>query len=186
MISLGKFSVVIAAAVLAAGLGYAQAGNDQTKTIVITPSQWTCPVGMQAQHAPGLTAQIPVDKNGSVSKEPVRREGQHLQLTLNNTKTAAISAVRVRVRGWNAKAHTIPAQKTGADYTDASQVLELKVDVEPHATAKTDVWVRGMTAVDSIDLIGVRYADGTSWRPAVLQVCSVLPDPGMLISTKSK
>lgn len=182
MASLGKFSLVIAAAALAASPGYAQTAKKQTKPVIITPSQASCPVGMQAQHAPGLTAQVPVGKSGSENGAAHRGTGQHLQLTLNNPKGGAISEVRLRIHGWSAKGRTVPAQTAGADYTDASRTFDLKVSIEPHGTAKKDVWVHGMTAVNSIDLIGVSYEDGSRWKPASLQVCSIMPDPTMLIS----
>lgn len=183
MVSIGKFSIVVVAAVLAVSAAFAQAGKDQGKTVVITSPQVSCPVALQAQHAPGLTAQIPVDKNGSVAGQPTRHEGQHLQLTLNNPKMSAITAVRIRLRGWKASARTMPAQKASGDYSNASQVRDLKVNIDPRGSAKTDVWVSGMTAVNSIDLIGVSYADGSSWKPARLQVCSIMPALTMLISS---
>jgi len=181
MVSFGKFSLVFAAAALAANLGSTQAAKKQIQTVIISPSQVSCPVGMQAQHAPGLTTQVPVDKNGNVSRKASTNSGQHLQLTLNNPKTAAISEVRIRVRGWRAKGRTVPAQTAGADYTDASRMFDLKVDIVAHGTAKKDVWVHGMTAVNSIELIGVSYEDGSSWKPGSVQ-CSIMPDPTMLIS----
>lgn len=183
MASLGKFSLLVVAAALAVPAALAQQEKDQGKTVVVTP-QVSCPVALQAQHAPGLTAQIPVEKNGSVAREPSRREGQHLQLTLNNPKMSAITAVRIRVRGWKARGRATPAQRSGSDYANASRVMNLKVDIGPRATTKTDVWVTGMTAVDSIDLIGVAYADGSSWKPARLQVCSIMPALTMLISSR--
>jgi hypothetical protein len=185
----GKFSLVVAVAALAASLGSAQTAKTRIQTVIIAPSQVSCPVGIQAQHAPGFTAQVPAGKSGSESDAAHRGTGeplQHLQLTLNNPKRAAISEVRIRVRGWRAKGRTVPAQTAGADYTDASRMFDLKVDIVAHGTAKKDVWVHGMTAVNSIELIGVSYDDGSSWEPASLQVCSIMPDPAMLISQKSQ
>lgn len=183
MFSFGKFSLVFAAAGLAASLGSAQAAKKQTQPVIISPSQVSCPVAMQAQHAPGLTAQVPVGKSGNVAAH--RGIGQHLQLTLNNPKTAAISKVRIRVRGWSAKGRKVPAQKAGSDYTDASRTLDLKVTIASHGTATKDVWVHGLTAVNSIDLIGVSYEDGSNWEPGSAQ-CSIMPDPTMLISQKKQ
>ena len=185
MASFAKFSLGFAAAALAASLGSAQAAKKQTQTVIISPSQVSCPVGIQAQHAPGLTSQVPVDKNGNVSRKESPNSGQHLQLTLNNPKTAAISEVRIRVRGWSAKRRTVPAQTAGADYSDASRTFDLKVTIASHGTANKDVWVHGLTAVNSIELIGVSYDDGSSWEPGSVQ-CSITPDPTMLISQKSQ
>jgi hypothetical protein len=184
MASLGKFSLVVAVAGLTAFFAGAQTGKQQTKVIVMTPpAQVSCPIAMQAQHSPGLRAEVRVGKggNGSFSHHGM---GQHMELTLNNAKARAISEVRIRVRGWSAKVHTMPAQSTNSAYSDASRILDVKVNIAPHGTAKTDVWVRGMTAVDAIDLIGVSYENGSSWEPASLQVCSIIPNGTMLISER--
>ena len=75
---------------------------------------------------------------------------------------------------------------TGAGYGTASQTLNLKVRVGPHQSAKTDVWVKGLTSVDSIDLDAVSYADGLNWRATAAEPCKVIPDPKMLISSNKK
>lgn len=190
MAFLGKFSLVAAGAALAACFAGAQTGKEQTKIsqiqVIVTnpPPQVSCPVGMQAQHSPGLTAEVRVGKGGNGALESHREMGQHLELTLNNSKDKAISEVQIRVRGWSAKGHTMPAQSASSDYSDASRILDVKVNIAPHGTAKTEVWVHGMTAVDAIDLIGVSYENGSSWEPASLQVCSIIPDGTMLISER--
>jgi hypothetical protein len=182
MVSFGKLSVAaVVAGVVAVTSGSAQSKN-QTKTFVVTaPSQGSCPVAMQAQHSPGLTAQVPVGRSGSAGAERQPGVRQHLQLALSNSKPAAIEAIRITVHGWSAKGRTVPT--TGADLSneDALQTVDLKVNIGPHETVQTDVWVSGLTAVGSIDLVGVSYSDGSSWK-ASAQACRVVPDPEMLIS----
>lgn len=190
MVSLGKFSLLVVVAALTACFANAQTGKEQAKIhqvqVIVTtpPAPVSCPIAMQAQHSPGLTAEVRVGKgeNGSFSSR--RGMGQHLELTLNNSEGKAISEVRIRVRGWSAKGHTMLTPSANSSYSDASRILDVKVKIAPHGAAKTDVWVHGLTAVDAIDLIGVSYENGTSWEPASLQVCSIMPDPAMLISER--
>jgi hypothetical protein len=184
MVSFGKLSIAaVVAGVVAVSSGSAQSKN-QTKVFVITaPSPGSCPVAMQAQHSPGLTAQVPVGRSGSAGVERQHGVRQHLQLALNNSKPTAIESIRITVHGWSAKGRTVPA--SGADLSDADalQTVDLKVNIGPHETAQTDVWVSGLTAVDSIDLVGVNYSDGSSWKP-LAQACRIVPDPEMLISLR--
>ena len=177
-----KISLVVAAVALAAA-GTAQAGKNQTKTTAAAPPQMNCPVWMQVQHAPGLTAQVEVGKNGSRTSPNSGETGQHLQLALNNLKETEISAIRITVHGWNGKGSVTPTAR-GAGYGTASQTVNLKVSVGPHQSAKADVWVKGLTSVDSIDLDAVNYKDGLNWRATDAEPCRVVPDPEMLISSK--
>jgi hypothetical protein len=184
MLSFGKFSLAaLITGFVAVTLGNAQSKN-QTKAFVVTAqSQGSCPVAMQAQHSPGLTAQVPVGGSGSPDVERQHGVRQHLQLTLGNAKLAAIESIRLTVHGWKAKGRTVPASGADLSYADALQTVDLKVNIGPHETAETDVWVSGLTAVDSIDLVGVSYSDGSSWK-ASAQACRIVPDPAMLISSK--
>jgi len=185
MDSFVKFSMVVVTVAGLAAAGTAQTGNSQTMQAVVPPVQSSCPVSMQVQHASRLTAQIRVGKNGSVIGPDPRETGQHLQLALSNPKEAEISAIRITVYGWDGKG-TVTPTVTGAGYGTASQTLNLKVRVGPHQSAKTDVWVKGLTSVDSIDLDAVSYADGLNWRATAAGPCKVIPDPKMLISSNKK
>jgi hypothetical protein len=154
MVSFGKFSIAIAAVALAAVSGPAQTTKTQPK-VVILPVQSACPVAMRAEHSPGLTEQVPVGKDGSVSGPAIRRDGQHLVLRLINSSmpATAISAIRITVHGWaTGTAGTFPAQKT--DRANASRTLNLAVSIAPHQTVNRDVWVSGLASVDSIDICG--------------------------------
>lgn len=173
MVSLGKFSVVVVATGLVAGLSWAQE----------TPkSGASCPV-VQAAHFPGLGASVPIGKNGSVDRNAPRKDGQHLDLKLMNSSMSPITSIRITVRGWRSgTGATLPAQKTELEHESASKTLNVTVNIASRKTVSHDVWVSGLASVDSVDVDEVKYADGLVWRPSSLGACRVVPDPLMLIS----
>lgn len=179
-----KFSLAIVIAGLAVALVPAQTAKKQSKNFSLTPSSHgSCPVEMQAEHSPGLAEQVRVGK-GSAGVERRHAIGQHLQLGLSNSRPTAIDAVRITVHGWMAKGRALPANPgAGPGRADASRTVDVKVNIAPHHTTETDVWVDGLTAVTSIDLVGVSYADGSNWK-ASAQECRIVPDLEMLISRK--
>jgi hypothetical protein len=50
--------------------------------------------------------------------------------------------------------------------------------------ARGSLWVPGMSAVDRIVLVSLRYDDGSAWSVAEGKGCSVIPDPKMLIVSR--
>jgi hypothetical protein len=46
------------------------------------------------------------------------------------------------------------------------------------------VWAPGLTAVVSIELMSVKYSDGSTWTPAQGKTCRVAPDPLMLVTQR--
>jgi hypothetical protein len=182
MVSLGRLSVAaVVAGVVVVTSGIAQSKNEPQIFVVTAPSPGSCPVAMQAQHSPGLSAQVPVGRSGSRGAERQHGVRQHLQLALSNSKPTAIESILITVHGWRAKGRTVPASSADLNDADALQTVDLKVNIGPHETTQTDMWVSGLTAVDSIDLVGVNYSDGSSWK-ASAQACRIVPDPEMLIS----
>ncbi|MGC2161021.1 MAG: hypothetical protein WA634_03845 [Silvibacterium sp.] len=178
MNAFGKLSLAFAIAGLAvAPSGVAQTGKKLTIVIPASPGA-SCPVAMRAAH--GVDGSMRVVKDAA----PHGGQGQQLELTLYNAKPGAISAVQITAHGWDGTGRTLPAREASSNYATAAKTLELKVSVGSHESAETDVWVSGLTAVDSIDLVGVSYADGSSWTPAASEACSVAPDLEMLISLR--
>jgi hypothetical protein len=177
MMFFSKFSLMMAfAGLMAATMGHAETGKK--KTAVATPhGSSSCPVAMEAKH--GADGSV-VAVRGSERSGP----GQELELTLRNARLGEISAIRITAHGWDGKGRTLPTQNAASTHGTASKTVNVKVSVGPRASEETNVWVKGMTAVDSIDLVGVNYADGSSWKAATPGACRVVPDPATLISQK--
>lgn len=179
MTSFAKFLLMFAVAgLVAVASGSAQTAKNQTNIIIVpVPSQVSCPVAMQAQHgADGSTMMVAGGAHRGI--------GQLLQFTMNNPKLATISAIRITVHGWDVKGRTLPAVETTSSYASASRTLDLTLSIGAHKTADTDVWVNGLTAVDSIDLEQVSYTDGSNWEPSTQQACHIMLNAITLISSK--
>lgn len=177
MTSFSRFTFTL----MIAGLFGAAAGSAQiskTQTVVI-PQQWSahCPIAMRAQH--GSDGGLVAVKGGAP-----HGVGQQLHLTLDNSGKSAISAVRIIVNGWNAKVRTLRTPATNAADTEASTTVDVRLNVAAGKTAEADVWASGLTAANSIDLVGVSYADGSSWKAAAAEGCRIAPNPEMLISAR--
>ena len=135
-----------------------------------------CPVGMQASHL----------SDGSVIKTDAAHPmglGQRLRLTLTSPDNRSITSATVHVRGWTAQGRTEQAEKA-KDVAPLTRRLQVPFKPGADRTATADVWVPGVTAVSSVELLSVTYGDGTTWTPAMGKTCQVKPDPLMLISGK--
>jgi len=176
-----KFSLMVAfAGLMAATMGHPETGKK--KTAVATPHESSsCPVVMEAAHSSALPPRVLVGTDGKAMQRGI---GQELELTLSNARLGEISAIRITAHGWDGKGRTLATQNAASTHGTASKTVNVKVSVGPRASAETNVWVKGMTAVDSIDLVGVNYADGSSWKAATPGACRVVPDPATLISQK--
>jgi hypothetical protein len=67
---------------------------------------------------------------------------------------------------------------------DSDSVLKLPVEFTAgdNKDVFADLWVPGMTAVHSIELNSVTYADGSAWKLPAGPACRTIPDPMMLVS----
>ena len=184
MTSFARFSFAfIFAGLAAAAPGHAQTGTTQT-IVLPAAGNVSCPVAMQAQYGAdgGLMA-----VRGGATHSGI---GTPLRLTLNNPKPGEISAIRITFHGWDGTGRTLPAKstapaaETNSSYANATRTMDLTVSIGPQKSADTVVWVSGLTAVDSIDLDSVSYADGSNWEPRASQACRIVPDPKMLISNR--
>lgn len=180
MTSLAKFWLVVAVGGLT-GVSSGRAETAKNKTDVAAQKQAGCPITMEARQVAGVASPKEV---AVPSKAQVAGPAQRIQFTLTNAQLGAIAAVRLRVNGWNGTAHNMPLTKTGARATRGSKTMDVKVSIGPRKTAETDVWVHGLTSVNSIDLMSVKYADGSSWKSPNPEACSVVPDPTMLIGQR--
>jgi hypothetical protein len=73
--------------------------------------------------------------------------------------------------------------KVGSSEDVTLPVQTLTVSFTPNGdhTVKADVWAPGLTAVVSVELLSVKYTDGSTWTPVQGHACRVTPDHMMLI-----
>jgi hypothetical protein len=160
------------------GLSQSQASG----TIITSPAGVAvapgCPVSLRAQH--GATGSM-------VQTDKSRPKGmaQLLHLTLIDEKAESnrIVSARVRVRGLSGVGR-VTQSTTGSGKADAVQTLVVRLLAGSDKAVSGDLLVPGMTAVLSIDLNSVIYADGSTRNFAGRESCRVTPDLLMLISKR--
>jgi hypothetical protein len=131
-----------------------------------------CPVSLRAQHkADGMMVQTGHEAHP-------KGLGQWLHLTLGNAPAKKVAAARITVHGFSDKAHMTQASGSGSD-ADRTVTVLFSATAQP---GEADVWVPEMTAVESIDLDAVAFADGSMWSSAGTAGCRITPDPLMLIA----
>lgn len=161
-----------------ASFGIAQmdeTGADGHAATTPVPLRNLCPVGLRAQH---LADGNMVKTGNGHPKGP----GQRLHLTLTSPDARTLVSATFNVRGWTAaRAHM---EQTGAAHGPALAVRTLQAPLTAGTgrSASADLWAPGLTAVESVELLAVSYADGSTWTPAAGNSCRITPDPLMLIA----
>jgi hypothetical protein len=152
--------------------------NPATRTF---PQLNLCPVSIQASHlSDGSIVQTGAGLPKVDHGKGVR---QRLHLKLLSPDQRTISSATVNLRGWTAKGRTA---RVGAGDDGALGVRTLTVPFTSGTdhTASADLWVPGLTAVVSVELLSVKYSDGSTWTPPQSNTCRVAPDHLMLVTQR--
>jgi hypothetical protein len=165
-------------------LSPAQSPNTQLQTRPLPQAQsdTACPIAMRARHAFFLNKELidgakPNDRRPEDSKDA----GMKLLLTLTDPDARQIAAANITVHGTNGNWRLVPVND-GKGSPNVTRTL--KVPFEPGENRGVDSYLalRGFTAVSSIVLNSVTYADGSTWKTIDAGACQVAPDPLMLIA----
>ena len=162
-------------------------GSANTVTTVQAPVIPICPVSLRAQHAASGGMLQAGQNHGEVQARP-KGMAQLLHLTLLDHFADAkpMVSARVRVRGLSGKGRVTQTLAGENDHgqVDADFVRTLEVRFSPAAERQVsgDLRVPGMTAVLSLELTSVTYADGETRSFSGRDVCRVTPDPLMYVS----
>lgn len=140
---------------------------------VLPPS---CPISMRAQHL----------SDGSMVKTGKAQHpagiGQRLHLTFTNPDAKQIASASLTIHGVTPKGRVMRASPAQGDSSEATRNMSASFSAGPDGSATADVWVPGMTAVESIELDSVAYSDGSTWKVADGARCRITPDPFMLVT----
>jgi hypothetical protein len=148
----------------------------QTQTVIIQmpAGNSACPIAMHARH--GVSGDLL-----AVGNSRPKGAAQLLHLTLTNGASRQITGGEVTVRGLTGKGHVTEALSAGDDSSGTALNLSVKFSAGANNDIFADLWVPGMTAVYSIELNSVTYADGSSWKLPTGTACRTIPDPIMLV-----
>ena len=175
---------LVAPAGLAAQVSYGVAGgmistligpHGQTTTDApALPQLNLCPVSMQASHL----------SDGNVvrtSTDHPKGLGQRLHLKLHSPDQRTIASATMNLRGWTAKGRTTRLGSSD-DAALGVRALTVPFTLDADRMSSADIWVSGLTAVVSVELLSVNFTDGSTWTPVQGHACRVAPDHLMLIT----
>jgi hypothetical protein len=138
----------------------------------------SCPVDMQARH----TMQTPVSMNADGDSAPgskVVPQLQRLRLTLTNPSSRDIVSADFTAHGFSNKPRAMDA---GLNEPDLAKTIDVVLGVKGKGHASRDLSLNHFTAVTSIDLNSITYADGTTWHAPSPGACSITPSMVMLVA----
>jgi hypothetical protein len=142
-----------------------------------------CPVGLKASFN-SSSQMIKVHKPGEPDPGPARGPSQHIRLSLGNHAQNPVVSVRVTAFGLNARGRV--DRTADRDAYGASDIRR-SMDIAQFFTAKDGTLyaylvLPGFTAVNSVKLESIRFADGSTRSFAGQSLCSIPVDGMMLVS----
>ena len=126
-----------------------------------------CPVALTAQHL----------SDGDLVRTGITHPkgiGQGLHLTFYCSATGIISEATVLVRGWTPKGRITQAAPESQPNIARRMHIHLKPDSAQSAVA--DIWVSGLSAITSVEILSATLADGSLWTRSGILSCRVAPD----------
>jgi hypothetical protein len=164
-----------------AAFGQSPAHNpNQPAVFQNVPLSDHCPLNLRAEQ--GMSGEL---RNAKVlpgqQDAPPKSVGQQIRLTLANTRLIGITAASIKVHGYTPTGRVMPS---AVPPPDAAKSLDLLLVVGPKQDVSTDLRLESFSAVTSIELESVSYADGSRWQASGENRCEIAPDPLMLVTIR--
>ncbi len=139
-----------------------------------------CPVRMQARQGTGRGLLM------ARNAPPPDRPSQRIHLVLADDRAAHAVRARITVQGLSDKARVQNALSVApsaeADKPEMARTLMVRLRPEDKGAVSADLLLPGFTSVQSIRLESLTYDNGSKWNAPNSALCSVVPDPMMLIA----
>lgn len=107
---------------------------------------------------------------------------QRIHLSVAGLKNASVVEAQVTVHGLAPRARVV-AVRSGGDPEQISRTLSVGFSNDSAGGSAADLLLGGYSAVFSIDVDSITYADGSTWRSGK-GTCRVVPDPMMPIDAR--
>ena len=146
-----------------------------------------CPVEMQARQGSGRGLLVAKDRPGQRPGQDQTRgdqPSQRIHLILSQGTEKPIVQARVLVRGFGAKARMEHALSSADGATNLSRTLVVRMRAEDKDSVAGELVLPGFTSVQTIELLALRYDDGSNWNALLQTPCSVKPDLLMLVADR--
>jgi len=142
-----------------------------------------CPVQMQALHGTGRGLLMARDGKNEDMARP-GQPSQTIHLILGDGNGKRIVQARVIARGFSPEGRMEHTVARAGHATMQSRTVVVRLHAEGKDTAAGDLVLPGFASVQSVDLLELRYEDGSSWSALTQTPCSVTPDPLMLVADR--
>ena len=142
----------------------------------------SCRVGLQVRHGRGLPIAVgAADLESRPGKPSAQNQGIHL--TVNNPTLRDVVGLEITIHGLSERWRYVPLSDM-PQKPDFAKTLNVSLDVKGSSQASRELFLNHFTAVTSVDLNSVKYADGSEWDAPSATACSVTPDLIMLVATR--
>ena len=138
------------------------------------PDNTGCPIGFFATRQ-GTGHAMSASETGQAGP------AQGLHLVLDRLTEPAIERIEITVHGVSSKARILPA---GPPPEDVSKTFEFTRQPGSSSLSNADVWMHNVGSLSRVDLISIRYADGTAWHTTEYLKCRAVPSNFLLIGSK--
>jgi hypothetical protein len=128
----------------------------------------SCPVGLTAEQAHDGALAYAGSSGSAVHAEQV------LDLSFSNTGARRIVGAQIEVHGTSVTRRVVPL---GSGVADAVRTVHVDESVPANQQRTHRVIAPELSSVEWIDLIELRYADGTSWHAGEGKRCRAEPNP---------
>ena len=157
--------------------------NSITPQPSVAPKATICPVQMQALQGTGRGLLVVRDNKNQDKTQP-GQPSQRIHLILGDGDGKRIVQARILARGFGSKGRVDPSLSTAGDATTLSRTLVVRMRAEGKDGAAGELVLPGFTSVQTIELLALRYDDGSSWNALLQTPCSVKPDLLMLVADR--
>jgi hypothetical protein len=158
--------------------GMEPTASPQSLSLVLVPPQ-ACPVSLAAKQS-GTTEMVKVGRDQNPNPETIAKPGQRIRLFLTGlAKTGKVTAT-VTVHGFSARGRIDKASAAGT--SDLRRTMNVTFTREDEKTVWAELVLPGFTSVKSVKLDALQFADGSTRDFAGLNLCTVAPDPLMLVA----
>lgn len=152
--------------------------GQRTTTVVMVPIS-ACPVSMQAKQR-GLAELV---KSRKTPQSNMPKPAQHIHLILKDlSKDKRVVSAEVTARGLSAHSRMQQTLQSGEGSSDIRKTQWVDFAPDQDSTVSADIDLPAFTAVNAVRLDWIVYSDGSSWKPEKETLCTVAPDPVMLIA----
>ena len=146
----------------------------------IDPAQ--CPVGMEVTHNGRFVERNA--KSGPADDVVPSTPEQRINLKMTNLLPHDIVNAEITARGFSHNSRLVLVSPGAQETPDLAKTVDVALDVKGNSSASHELSFAHFSAIRTIEVNSVTYADGSTWRASSPGACSVAPSLFMLIGAQ--